>query len=54
MALNKVEKFSLYLFKEYKISSILKIQKILFFLFFYEKKKEIENGKKEIEESPIF
>ena len=47
--LKKVEKFSLYLFKEWGIDSILKIQKILFFLRVYEKKKW---GKKWI--SPIF
>ena len=39
MELKKVEKFSLYLISNYKITSILKIQKILFFLRVYEKKK---------------
>lgn len=45
--LKKVEKFSLYLISNYKINSILKIQKILFFLRVYEKIKNIK-------ESPIF
>lgn len=47
MSLKKVEKFSLYLLEKYKIDSILKIQKILFFLRVYEMKK----GKNS---SPIF
>ena len=47
MKLKEVEKFSLYLVSKYKIDSILKIQKILFFLRVYEMKK----GKKD---SPIF
>lgn len=47
MPLKPVEKFSLYLYEKYKIDSILKIQKILFFLRVYEMKK----GK---EDSPIF
>lgn len=47
MRLKQVEKFSLYLFSKYKIESILKIQKILFFLRVYEKKNNIKN-------SPIF
>ncbi len=47
MRLKKVEKFSLYLFSQYEIDSILKIQKILFFLRVYEMKKGIKV-------SPIF
>lgn len=47
MELKKVQKFSLYLFLKYKIDSILKIQKILFFLHVYEKMNKITN-------SPIF
>ena len=46
--LKKVEKFSLYLFIKHGIDSILKIQKILFFLRIYEKKKGINK------KSPIF
>ena len=49
MSLKKVEKFSLYLYKIHKIDSILKIQKILFFLRVYEK---IDG--KNFENSPIF
>ncbi len=51
MLLTKVQKFSLYLFSKYKIDSILKIQKILFFLRVYEKKKW---GKEKEWTSPIF
>lgn len=45
--LSKIEKFSLYLFKNMHIESNLKIQKILFFLRIY----ELENN---IQDSPIF
>lgn len=47
MELKLVEKFSLYLISNYKITSILKIQKILFFLRVYERMKNIDP-------SPIF
>lgn len=54
--LKKVEKFSLYLFKEWGIDSILKIQKILFFLRVYEKKMHLYEEKESdvFSDSPIF
>lgn len=54
--LKKVEKFSLYLFKVWGIDSILKIQKILFFLRVYEKKMHLYEKKKigDSSDSPIF
>lgn len=49
--LKKVEKFSLYLISKYKIDSALKIQKILFFLRVYEKRKSNDFH---FPKSPIF
>lgn len=47
--INKVQKFSLYLYLKHHINSNLRIQKILFFLRVYEKMNNIN-----FEDSPIF